>query len=75
MIDAVSYVCHELTYPSLDMKLAFRVGCLRIGLRPIEIILSLLLKVALENDEDVGRLFFLATNGFSCLVSEICLEM
>ena len=33
------------------------------------------LKVALEKDEDVGRLFFLTTTGFSCFVTEIFLVM
>ena len=63
------------TYPSLDIKLAFLVGCFKIGFKPIENVLSLLLKVALEKDEDVGRLFFLTTIGFSCFVTEIFLVM
>ena len=58
------------------MKLDFLVvGCFRMGFKPIENVLSLLLKVALEKDEDVGRLFFLTTTGFSCFVTEIFLVM
>ena len=57
------------------MKLAFLLDCFKIGFKPMDVVLSLWLKVALEKEEDAGSFGFSATNGFSWAVSEIFLEM